>query len=167
MGEQTKFPRRATPLRMQVYQHLRESIVRGVLKPGEMYSEHQISLSLGVSKTPVREAMLQLNQEGMIEYYPYRGLRVKEIGEDDLREIFEMRCAIESYAFESLKKKINNKILEDAEESLNKQKKLIAENNKESWISATFFPFINCSLMRLEINEWLLPLRHFQMMFNE
>lgn len=138
MGEQTKFPQRSVPLRIQVYEYLHDRIIEGTLKAGEMYSEQQISSTLGTSKTPVREAMLQLNQEGIIEYYPNKGIKVKEIGEDDIREIFEMLCALESFVFESLNKNDIKKIIQEAEHSLNIQKKLIDENDKVTWISASF-----------------------------
>ncbi len=130
-----KFPQKATPLRIQIYEYLRDSIVRGILKTGEMYSEQQISSIFGTSKTPVREALLQLNNEGLLEYYQNRGIKIKDITDKDVREIFEMRCVLESFVVESLAKKGAESTIKQAEELLEIQKKLIFKDDKIGWIS--------------------------------
>jgi DNA-binding GntR family transcriptional regulator len=130
-----KLPERFAPLRIQVYEYLRDSIIKGRLKVGEMYSEQQISSILKMSKTPVREALLQLNREGLVEYFPNRGIKVKPIEDNDVREIFEIRCVLESFVVESLTKRDLGEVIERAGALLEIQKKAMRENDRFGWIS--------------------------------
>ena len=82
----------------QIYQYLKEAIVKGELLPGEVYSEKQFADKLNVSRTPVREAVLQLKNDDLIEIFNNRGFGVKATSPDDLRQILQARLAIEGYA---------------------------------------------------------------------
>ena len=81
----------------QIYQYLKEAIIKGDLKPGEIYSEQQFADKLNVSRTPVREAILQLKSEDLVEIYNNRGLGIKPLTEADLEQIIQARIAIENY----------------------------------------------------------------------
>lgn len=81
-----------------VLEHLREQIVAGDLKLGSAISERAIAESLDVSKTPVREALVQLKSEGLVSVIPQRGAFVFTLGARDVIEICEFRLAIESAA---------------------------------------------------------------------
>lgn len=133
-----RLPVRNQTLRTQVYQFLRASIIIGDLKAGELYSEQRLSSMLKVSKTPVREALQQLKQEGVIEYFPNRGVRVKALEDNDIREIFEMRRALESFVVESLTKKDIRETIRQAEALLAIQNELLLSNDSVGWISANF-----------------------------
>jgi len=82
----------------QIYQYLKEAVVKGELLPGEVYSEKQFADKLNVSRTPVREAVLQLKNDDLIEIFNNRGFGVKATSPDDLRQILQARLAIEGYA---------------------------------------------------------------------
>lgn len=84
------------PLREVVCESLREAIRTGKLKPGERLMEIQLSEELGVSRTPVREAIRKLDQEGYIVMMPRRGAYVANMSIRDVNEIFEIRTALES-----------------------------------------------------------------------
>ena len=84
------------PLREVVCESLREAIRTGVLKPGERLMEIQLSEELGVSRTPVREAIRKLDQEGYVVMMPRRGAYVADMSIRDVNEIFEIRTALES-----------------------------------------------------------------------
>ncbi len=84
------------PLREVVCESLREAIRTGKLKPGERLMEIQLSEELGVSRTPVREAIRKLEQEGYIVMMPRRGAYVANMSIRDVNEIFEIRTALES-----------------------------------------------------------------------
>lgn len=84
------------PLREVVCESLRDAIRRGVLKPGERLMEIQLSEELGVSRTPVREAIRKLEQEGYVIMMPRRGTYVATMSIRDINEIFEIRTALES-----------------------------------------------------------------------
>ena len=82
----------------QVYQYLKTALIKGELHAGEIYSEQQLADQLNVSRTPVREAVLRLMNEGMLEVRANRGWTVRPVSEDDLREIVAARLAIEGYS---------------------------------------------------------------------
>lgn len=78
------------PLKQRVYQELRAQIERGELAQGEKVGELAVSEAMGVSRTPVREALIQLEADGYLEGVPRRGFRVRSFGEQSAREVFEM-----------------------------------------------------------------------------
>ncbi len=82
-------------LRGQAVEMLRASIVAGELEPGEIYSAPTLAERLGVSATPVREAMLDLANDGLVEPVRNRGFRVVVVDEDALDEISELRQMLE------------------------------------------------------------------------
>ena len=86
------------PLRETVCEVLRDAIRRGVLEPGERLMEVQLAEDLGISRTPVREAIRKLEQEGYVIMLPRRGTYVSSVSVHDVKEIFEIRTALESLA---------------------------------------------------------------------
>lgn len=84
-----------TPLRDQVADALRAALIAGELRPGVVYSAPTLAAELGVSATPVREAMLDLAREGLVEAVRNKGFRVTEMTEQDLDEFTEIRTLIE------------------------------------------------------------------------
>jgi DNA-binding GntR family transcriptional regulator len=81
-----------------VTERLRAAIVAGDLKLGQELSERQLAESLGVSKTPVREALAQLRLEGLVRIYPQRGVTVFTLSAGEIRDICELRQALEAAA---------------------------------------------------------------------
>lgn len=86
------------PLRDVVFNTLRQAILRGDLKPGERLMEISLANKLGVSRTPVREAIHKLEQEGLVLMIPRRGAEVAQITEKSLRDVLEVRGALEELA---------------------------------------------------------------------
>lgn len=82
-------------LRARVTEVLREAMVAGELEPGVVYSAPALAQTLGVSATPVREAMMELAQEGLVETLRHRGYRMKEVSAKTLSEITDLREMIE------------------------------------------------------------------------
>lgn len=90
---------RPKSLRELALEHLRNSIVDGSLKMGQTLSERGISEELGVSKSPVREALAQLRDEGLVNIEPQKGARVFSLTEAEVTQICDFRQAIETAAF--------------------------------------------------------------------
>ena len=86
------------PLRDVVFNTLRQAILRGELKPGERLMEIQLANKLGVSRTPIREAIRKLELEGLVLMIPRRGAEVAQITEKSLRDVLEVRRALEELA---------------------------------------------------------------------
>ncbi|MFL6142860.1 MAG: GntR family transcriptional regulator [Labedaea sp.] len=83
-------------LREQVGNALRAAMISGQLRPGVVYSAPALAATFGVSATPVREAMLDLAKEGMVEAVRNKGFRVTELSEQDLDELTELRLLLEA-----------------------------------------------------------------------
>lgn len=86
------------PLRDVVFNTLRQAILRGELKPGERLMEIQLANKLGVSRTPIREAIRKLELEGLVLMVPRKGAEVADISEKSLRDVLEVRKALEELA---------------------------------------------------------------------
>ena len=86
------------PLRDVVFNTLRQAILRGELKPGERLMEIALANRLGVSRTPVREAIRMLELEGLVIMIPRRGAQVAQITEQDLNDVLEVRLGLEELA---------------------------------------------------------------------
>ena len=84
------------PLRDVVFNTLRKAILRGELKPGERLMEIQLANKLGVSRTPIREAIRKLELEGLVVMIPRKGAEVAKITVRDLKDALEVRMAIDS-----------------------------------------------------------------------
>ena len=86
------------PLRLQVYKALREAIVSGKLKAGERIVEDRVCAELGVSRSPLREALRRLEGEGLISILPRRGAVVTEVTARDGIDLFAVREVLEGLA---------------------------------------------------------------------
>lgn len=86
------------PLRDVVFNTLRQAIITGEFAPGERLMEIVLAERLGVSRTPVREAIRKLELEGLVVMVPRKGAEVARITEDSLKEVLEVRCALEVLA---------------------------------------------------------------------
>lgn len=86
--------------RHQVVESLRRAIVSGRLRPGERLTETDLAQQLGTSRAPVREALRQLEQEGLVVSRPYRGTEVLAITQEEIEQVLvPVRLILESYAF--------------------------------------------------------------------
>lgn len=83
------------PLRDVVFNTLRQAIITGEFAPGERLMEIALAEKLGVSRTPVREAIRKLELEGLVVMIPRKGAEVAQITEKDLRDSLEVRCNLE------------------------------------------------------------------------
>ena len=86
------------PLRDVVFHTLREAILKGELKPGERLMELQLASKLGVSRTPIREAIRMLEQEGLAVTIPRRGAEVARMTEKDMKDVLQIREVLDELA---------------------------------------------------------------------
>lgn len=106
------------PLREIVFETLRDAIIKQVLKPGERMMEIQLAEELGVSRTPVREAIRKLELEGFVVMIPRKGAYVADISLRDITEVFEIRGALEALAAGLACERITEEELEELERHL-------------------------------------------------
>ena len=86
------------------YERLRDSIFNGQLQPGQIYNEMALAKELGISRTPVREALLEFSAQGLITFLPRKGVVIKHYTRKDVIEIFELRRVVELAAIEKVAK---------------------------------------------------------------
>lgn len=113
------------PLRDVVFNTLRQAILRGELKPGERLMEIQLANKLGVSRTPIREAIRKLELEGLVLMIPRKGAEVAEITEKSLRDVLEVRKALEELSVQLACERITPEMLKELGESAAEFEKIL------------------------------------------
>ena len=94
------FPISSPTMTSSVARLLRQAILDGALPGGSVIRQEEVARKFGVSRVPIREALLKLEGEGLVETQPRRGVVVTMLSTDDFEEILEMRFALESLALE-------------------------------------------------------------------
>lgn len=117
------------PLRDVVFNTLRRAILKGELKPGERLMEIALADKLGVSRTPIREAIRKLELEGLVVMAPRKGAKVASITERDLNDVLEVRKGMEVLAISLACKRITGEELEKLETIEQSFQKLIESGN--------------------------------------
>ncbi|MBP2643921.1 MAG: rspR 3 [Firmicutes bacterium] len=124
------------PLWEVVSEALREAIVNEILKPGERLMEIQLAEELGVSRTPVREAIRRLELEGFLVTVPRRGTYVSNLSIKDVNEVFEIRTALDVLAAELAAERITEEELEHMERLLVQISEYIDNGNVDKVVDA-------------------------------
>ena len=124
------------PLREIVSDALRQAIRDGVLPPGERLMEIPLAEELGVSRTPIREAIRILEQEGLVVMIPRRGTYVADMSLKDVTEVFELRSILEELAAELAAERITNEEIEALEQHLVEIGNYMNENNLNKVVQA-------------------------------
>ena len=101
------------PLRDVVFKTLRQAILKGKLEPGERLMEIQLAERLGVSRTPIREAIRKLELEGLVLMIPRKGAEVAKISESNLRDVLEVRRSLEELAIDLACQRITEEELDE------------------------------------------------------
>ena len=119
------------------YEQIRRRILDNVWPPGHRALEQEVALALGMSRTPVREALMRLSGEGLVEVIPRHGMRVLPVSPTDMREIYEILTALECMAAELLARRQPSaaelKPLIDATKAMDKALKL---EDLDAWAAA-------------------------------
>lgn len=125
----TKPTNNTLPVREKVYEYLKASILSGHLNPGEKLTEEHLAKTLGVSRTPIREALHKLESEGLIKIRKKRGFIVSKDSNEEVEELFELRSILEGYTLRIISQSISEETLhrlkgfiQNAEEALRRKK---------------------------------------------
>jgi DNA-binding GntR family transcriptional regulator len=124
------------PLAKIALERLRDSILNGRLQIGEIYNEMALAKELGISRTPVREALLELSALGLIAFLPRKGIVIKHYTPKDVAEIFELRRVVELAAIKKVTKANPPLDLSKLEKSLDNQRKSAKKNDFISFMNA-------------------------------
>ena len=119
------------------YEQIKQRILDNEYKPGYQALEQEIAEDLGVSRTPVREALIRLQHEGLVELIPRRGMRVVPIVPSDMQEIYEVLTSLESMAAELLaRKRPDERTLAPMRTATEDMERAIRNDDLESWADA-------------------------------
>lgn len=124
------------PLRDVVFNTLRKAILKGELKPGERLMEIQLAQRLGVSRTPVREAIRKLELEGLVLMIPRKGAEVAQITVQDLEDVLEVRCALEELAVKDACDHITDEQLIELKKAANDFKRSLSSEDITECVQA-------------------------------
>ena len=113
-----------------VFDSLKQAIIRGNMSPGEWLVESHIADTLGISRTPVREAIHKLEREGLIERQPRGGFTVLGLTRDDIEETFGIRAVLEGYAARLAAIKHHEKELAPLEKKIEEFEKYLAQKQQ-------------------------------------
>lgn len=123
------------PLRDVVFENLRESILTGRLKPGQRLMEIQLAEGLGVSRTPVREAIRKLELEDLVVMLPRKGAYVTNMSLKEILDVLEVRASLESLAAKLAAKRRNEKDIEKLKQIIKKIKDLSEKEDKSLMVA--------------------------------
>src|SRR5512142_774331 len=110
------------PLKEDIFDVLHEKIISGTYKPGDWLRQDDIATQLGVSMTPVREALDLLVSAGLAERVPYRGVRVREMSTKDVVEAYGLRLVLEAVIAQEAAKRITREQIAGLEGTLDEMK---------------------------------------------
>jgi len=135
------------PLREIIFNTLREAIIVGELKPGERLMEVQLAEKMGVSRTPVREAIRKLELEGLVEMLPRKGARVANLSEKDIMDVLEVRSTLDGLASSLSAMRITDDEIKELKHILAQFITCIEKNNLQGSIKkdVEFHDVIYCS----------------------
>jgi DNA-binding GntR family transcriptional regulator len=107
---------RSEPLRKQVYDYLRELLISGRLKAGDFINQAELTERLGISRTPLRDSLMQLEAEGFVSIIPCKGVQINPLTRGDIKNIYQIYGALEAAAFESVFSVITKEKLNELDE---------------------------------------------------
>jgi len=119
------------------YAQIRQRILDNVWPPGHRALEQEVALALGMSRTPVREALMRLSNEGLVEVIPRHGVRVLPVSPTDMREIYEILTALECLAAELLaRRKPSDAELKPLVDASKAMDKALKADDLDAWAAA-------------------------------
>ncbi len=118
------------------YDAILKSILSNEMHPDEIYNEVMLAKDLGISRTPVREALLELSVQGLVTFLPRKGIVVNRLTENDVEEIFEIRRAIDSTAVEKIASVDPPPDIRLLQKSLKEQKDAVKKNDYWKYLRA-------------------------------
>jgi DNA-binding GntR family transcriptional regulator len=118
MVEYSETDTASSSLSRRVFSQIQNDILNGVYEPGESLIETRLSEEMGVSRTPVREALRQLELEGLVQSVPNKGVRVKGVSAKDIEDIYTIRMYVEGLAARWAAEKITTEEMEELREAV-------------------------------------------------
>lgn len=126
---------RPDTLARSAYLRLQEAIREGSVQHGPLYSENELAETLGMSRTPVREAVIALAREGLLEVSAQRGFRVRKLSAEEQAEVFDLRALLESYVVRQLADDTPDGAAEQLSGVLDRQERLVHVGQRSQFLA--------------------------------
>jgi DNA-binding GntR family transcriptional regulator len=153
LNKPTPKPRAVENLSARVYNQIKHLILCNEIMPGQKLYHQQLSERLGVSRTPVREALTRLVQEGYVSFLPKRGFTCKEIRLQEAEELYELREALEAFAVEKAIEILDDETIEQLRAKMNSYGRDV--NNRFTRERLVFDQDVHLAIAELSGNETL------------
>jgi len=123
---------RPRSLNDMAYESIKKGILTGALAPGEVYSELKLAKKFGISRTPVREALLRLSTEKLISFHPRKGMSINYFAGQDIESLFELRQAIEENMVRKITHGLTDQQIQELKEIVTEQEDCLNDGYDES-----------------------------------
>jgi len=145
-------------LSQKVYQVIKKEIVYGMLEPGTKLSENKLAQDMQVSRTPIREAIRKLTAQGLIKTSPNKKMTVSEFSLIDMKEVLQVRGALEGLAAGVTAFKINKEEINDLEKNVEKMNQCLRKKNLSAYceLDDQFHDII----LNVCGNKWIIKMRN-------
>jgi DNA-binding GntR family transcriptional regulator len=153
LNKPTPKPRAVENLSARVYNQIKHLILCNEIMPGQKLYHQQLSERLGVSRTPVREALTRLVQEGYVSFLPKRGFTCKEIRLQEAEELYELREALEAFAVEKATENLDDETIGQLRAKMNSYGRDV--NNRFTRERLVFDQDVHLAIAELSGNETL------------
>jgi len=127
---------RPAPAKDRAYAFVKEQVLEGVYPGGELLSEGEVAQALGVSRTPVREAFLLLEAEGLMRLYPKRGALVVPVSAEEIHDVMETRLILERHAAERAARRDHAVLSQQLANLLSDQERHVERGNRIGFVEA-------------------------------
>lgn len=148
--------------RQYAYQKIRDAITYGELNPGERLVEKRLCETFNVGRTPLREALSQLQIEGYLEFTPNKGTTITRMSVQSVKEIYDTIALMEGYATEEATKNLSKMEIEKLGEIQNSLRKICKSNDHKQWMeeNAKFHEYLVKASMNSFIHALVVSLRN-------
>ena len=122
----------------RIFEIIEKQILSGAIKPGERLVETDLAVSLGTSKSPVREALKKLEGEGIVNLIPRKGYLVRDIDRKSIEDFVDIMIVIEPAIIQSALKKKTDAVCKEIDEILSEMKRTLKKKDHESYVALAF-----------------------------
>lgn len=149
-------------LRDHIFEELQQAIYSGKLKSGERVTEKKVAEELGVSRTPVREALYRLASSGLIKMIPHRGFLISRWSSKEIEDVIELRIALEVFAIKLAIERIQQKEIDELKALIVKMREAVLnkEHIKASYLNTLFHDKIVLASKNMELSEVIEPIKN-------
>jgi len=146
------------PLAKTALKALRHSILANELTPGVVYNEKSLAQDLGISRTPVREALLELSAKRLVKFLPQKGVVINTFSQKDIEDVFDVRTALEIYSIQKLCRHIHDTDLSLIKKCLDDQKNAAEDHDTNRFMEAD--RKFHIGFTTLAKNNYLMDMMH-------